>query len=761
MKVSFSITNTAIFILTLVTGQAQNFTRILNDPSVSETEYTRGPGWGDYNGDEFVDLVVPANFVDNLLYQNVGNGSFLADTISAVDDEGSISNAPAWGDMDNDGDLDLFICHENGNNFLYKNVGGVLSKVTTGPIVSGSGVSLAASWVDYNNDGHLDLFVANGFSNNVNWLYTNLGGGVFQQSFLGAITSDNTDTRGLSWCDYDNDGLVDLFLANGSSSSSKPNKLYHNEGNGVFVNVDTSIVVTDAGRSISASWGDYNNDGFPDLFVSNWNQTHKLYSNNGDGTFSNDSVPHLTTRVSPGSGSAWGDFDNDGLLDLLVANGPSGSSDSNFLYRNLGGGNFALITGEAVANDMGSSRGVAWADVNNDGFLDLFVANRLNQNDFLYMNNGNQNSWVNFRCEGILSNKSGYGTKVWIKGNGLNFWQRGEVLGQSGHRAMNSLNIEFGLGGSKKIDSLRVEWPLGQVCTWTNIAANRFYVVHESCQLNVIQSCPVPDNTWVTNLTHNSARLNWTPVAQAHHYEIKGRPANGSSFTTITIPNGAPNFKSVFGLALNQHYVWTIRAVCDPTGTDFSTWTPLDTFKTHCFRPDSIWVSPTANTGAQLNWSPISNAVGYEIKGQRVGAAPWTSIMVAGGVNSKSVFGLLPSTAYQWTIRTICQTPNVISDFVPLDTFSTTSMSRQLSTGGYKSISISPNPADQSVGLFTPSSAIRVVEVRIKSMNGQTLQFETYPAESNVRIDVSDLRSGIYLVEITGDAIFHQRLMIH
>ena len=205
-----------------------------------------------------------------------------------------------------------------------------------------------------------------------------------------------------------------------------------------------------------------------------------FYRNNGDGTFTSlTSLPANDPENQGGAshGCNWGDYDNDGWLDLFVAN-RVGQND--FLYHNNGDGTFTKITNSIAVNDGGYSWAAAWGDYDNDGFLDLFVANIAGAN-FLYHNNTNDNHWLKFRLIGTRSNRAAIGAKVRVHAtiNGQSFWQMREVPGGDGLMGQNSLHVHFGLGNATNADLVRIEWPSGTVQELTNVASKQFLTVTE------------------------------------------------------------------------------------------------------------------------------------------------------------------------------------------------------------------------------------------------------------------------------------------
>ena len=274
-------------------------------------------------------------------------------------------------------------------SILFLTTGTIISqsftKITTGAIVNDGGWSYACCWADFNNDGKPDLFVCNNQTGNKNnMLYMNNGDGTFTKVTTGVVVTDGGSSYGCTAADFDNNGTIDLFVANYGEN----NFLYSNNGNGTFTKITTGAIVNDGGNSTGCAWADYDKDGYVDLFVCNRNQPNFLYHNNGNGTFTKITTGAIVTNNSNSGGCAWADYDNDGYPDLFVANaGPA----ADFLYHNNGNGTFTQITNDPVVNDVINSSGGSWGDYNNDGYPDLFVTGGVigTTNDRLFLNNGN------------------------------------------------------------------------------------------------------------------------------------------------------------------------------------------------------------------------------------------------------------------------------------------------------------------------------------------------------------------------------------
>ena len=486
MSTKFFTISLTIICFSAIQSFSQTLTKITdaNNPVVNDVFNSGGGSWIDVNNDGYLELFVAHGndaSQNNSLYLNDKSGGFIKVQAGALVNDGGTSIGSVWADFNHDGKLDAFVTNRfNFKNFLYLGSDDtVFTKITTGNPVTDVASSNSSSWVDVDNDGDLDLFVVNFGARH--FFYRNDGGPNFNLAKIdtGLVLANNGNSIVGAWADYNNDRAPDLVVGNGANEN---NYLFTNNGRGGF----TRLVLDDARSTLGASWGDYDNDGDLDLFVANFlNQNNMLYQNSGAPNYILTPVASSMVANDGGSsvGSAWGDYDNDGDLDLYVANDiAAGGSGRNSLYENSGPPNYSftkITTGEAV-NDIANSFGCNWADYDRDGDLDLFVANRLNQRNLLYRNEGSGNRWLALKCAGTISNRTGFGAKVRVKAtiNGAARWQMQEVAPQSGYNSQN-LHLHFGLGNAMTVDSLKIEWPSGAIDVLKNVPSNQFLIVTE------------------------------------------------------------------------------------------------------------------------------------------------------------------------------------------------------------------------------------------------------------------------------------------
>jgi hypothetical protein len=491
-----------------------------------------GVAWGDYNNDGFVDLFL-VNFKGNIndpkakgqhaLYQNNGDGTFQNVTVENGLDRPSYGMGAAWGDFDNDNDLDLYVSNY-GANQLYRNDGDKgFVDISSQAGVANTGFGAGVTWGDYNRDGLIDLYVCNyvefindsamntsmkkQYSTEIpytinpssydaasNQLYKNNGDGTFTDVAKQAGV-DNKEGRSLvaAWFDFDNDGYQDLYIANDISE----NGVYHNNQDGTFTDIGASSLAADYRGAMGLAVGDYDNDQDLDLFVTHWlAQENALFRNNVSMNWKTDDGKKKIFFVDEGEimglgqislrtvgwSTSFADFDNDGLLDLWVVNGNTLQQEADnsllkpqqlHLFRQEKDKGFYEIS-QYAGNELTHEfvgRGGAQADFNNDGKMDLAIM-RYGDSPLLLKNTAtHQANWIKFRLRQQGKNTRALGTRIKIRTG--NQWQMSEIGAQGLYLSQNNTDVHFGLGDAAQIDEIVVIWPDGIEEKLENIAANQ------------------------------------------------------------------------------------------------------------------------------------------------------------------------------------------------------------------------------------------------------------------------------------------------
>jgi hypothetical protein len=461
---------------------SQTFTDVSSEAGVADDSATRGVAWGDYNGDGFDDLYV-TNYGINHLFRNNQNGTFSDVTQTAgVGDENN-GGSGGWADYDNDGDLDLFttIYSGSGGNFLFQNKGdGSFKNVSQNVGIYDTWATWGMTWIDYDADGLLDLFLC-AYWGTTTRLYRQVTPGFFQNVAATAGVAYTGNGSRAGWADYDNDGYPDLYLC----VDDGPDRLYRNRGDGTFDDVTSYAGINNPYAGTSAAWGDYDNDGDLDLFVANYNGPERLYRNNGNGQFTDVAYAAGVGNAGYENGAVWGDYDNDGDLDLYIS-----ADGASRLYANRGNGTFADVTsGMGISNNW-YGMGAGWCDYDRDGDLDLYQGN-WNATNRLFRNEGNANNWIEAKLAGTSSNRSAIGSRIRVVAGGHT--QIREISGGQGMFSQNSLVVHFGLGGATVVDSLIVKWPSGVEERFNNIPSKQHIIITEK-----INSPPVAVNDTIS-----------------------------------------------------------------------------------------------------------------------------------------------------------------------------------------------------------------------------------------------------------------------
>ena len=509
-----------------------------------------GVAFYDFDHDDWLDLfLVTGTRLDgefpkgqepiSRLFKNNRDGTFTDITAKSGMTRSGWGQGCCVGDYDNDGFNDLFVSYY-GQNILYKNHGnGTFTDVTAkaGLAQSRTRWNTGCAFLDYDKDGHLDLFVANyidfdiktaplpeaagcsykgiqvacgppGLEGGKNILYHNRGDGTFVDvsEKAGMWSTIGTYALSVTVADLDNDGWPDMYVANDSTAAT----LYQNQKDGTFkdVAIESGVAYSPDGKpqaGMGVAVGDFNRDGLLDIVKTNFaGDTDSLYQNLGDGTFEDHTYLSglgINTRYL-GWGVGFIDLDNDGWLDIFISNGhvypevdtshlDAPYAEHKYVYRNLRNGQFEEVTNIAGSGvtDAAPARGCAFGDYDNDGDMDV-VVNCVNAPpQLLRCDSTIARNWIKLRLVGTKSNRTGVGARITViattapqEKSGIGkqpLRQVEEVRSGGSYFSQNDLRIHFGLDGAAKVDAVEIVWPSGTKDTLKDLAANSLYVVQE------------------------------------------------------------------------------------------------------------------------------------------------------------------------------------------------------------------------------------------------------------------------------------------
>ena len=514
----------------------------------SEGVNSSGPTFIDYDNDGDIDIYVVTEYhgegQGNRLFENQGDRMFVdVAELRGVDNDNALGRGASWGDYDNDGDMDLAISNlpptDKSTHIpttLYKN----LLKETGEPNfqnvtreaqlfrkgneddrkiggIGNTGAGIA--WADYDNDGDLDLYWKCADFDIENALFRNNGDGTFtdvtEETGTGVLefVLEANSQGAPSWTDVNHDGYVDLLVTNEGDKKI----LFLNDQEGSFRNITTSfrppsgVVFLNPGNANGACIGDIDNDGDMDVFLSTSDQANRLYisllKDTGQLNYKDITLTSGVSHKSGARGCAMGDFDNDGLIDIYVNNGGLADTlindvidipifvqfyiaiepDVNKLFRNNGDLTFSDLTWRSRASGYGVGSGVGTADLDEDGFLDIFFTNRTfytggeqiteSDRNYLLFNRGNRNSWLTVNLVGQESNTNGYGARVTLVADDLTQYR--EATSAHGYNSGNDPRMHFGLGNKSSIDFIEVLWPSGKKSKVMNPSINQTVTIEE------------------------------------------------------------------------------------------------------------------------------------------------------------------------------------------------------------------------------------------------------------------------------------------
>jgi len=491
---------------TITTASTTLFSPVQNNMALN-TDSQQGVCWADLDGDGDEDYISPSfsnaagqNSIP-VFYENVGGGQFNRRAISVLQGENVATYRGANAiDINNDGKLDVYFPRTSGNTLadiaLINNGAWNFTKISINQTARANGFR-ASSFADYDRDGLADLYVADSDPTNLSFTTSSLllkntsaGGAVsFNQITNGSIVTNSVESRDLSWADFNNDGLQDLFVTSYNSSPTTPNpnipnRLYKNNGDGTFTQVTGTVFDTDVFFGArTSSWGDIDNDGDLDLYIGSQNKSvaDRLYQNNGNGTFTSLTTSAVAETGTSTFGSAFGDIDNDGDLDLIAINY---NNTANSIFINGGTGNFTKSNSNELLTYVNLLNiGGAFVDYDQNGYLDISTGRSGSSiPPYLFQNQlstSSSRNWVEVKLTGSVSNTVAIGARITVTTISPARTQIREISARTGYGSQNSLIQHFGLGSASTISQIQVKWPNGGVQTLTNPGINQIIIIPE------------------------------------------------------------------------------------------------------------------------------------------------------------------------------------------------------------------------------------------------------------------------------------------
>ncbi|RIK63673.1 hypothetical protein DCC62_26420 [candidate division KSB1 bacterium] len=657
---------TAMLLLFCFNLMAQQGGFLFEDVTISvgigNSGKTNSVAFTDINDDGHPDILTVENS-GNKLYLNNGNSGFSIQPSLTSLPNSEVMYLGILGDYDQDGDLDLFVGGEKSAGsstgqrpcFLFKNNGnGSFDDVSvTSKIAVISARVFSATWFDFDNDGFLDLFLGT-VQEPSNYFLKNQGNGTFSNLTTNVgVNGLFSDTRGIAAGDYDLDGDMDIVIPN---TGPTRNYFFRNNGSN-FTEIAKGLgVAMESDFSHSAEFADYDNDGDLDLLVGNNDQVGplRLFRNDSNSFIEVTALSGLDPTAPYFRGSAFADFDNDGLLDLVFV--PRATNKRISIYRNQGNGKFVDATISAGIDSLLHANTLAVADYDNDGRLDIYFGTyEVEPRDRLYRNTSTARNWLNIKLVGVKSNTFGVG--AWIELIAQGKKQYRQINAGYGYRTQNDFVQHFGLGNATLVDSIRIVWPSGKVQILTSLTTNQLYTVIE--QDGNSSPPAVPQNLSAT-ASNQQITLNWQANNEADflRYRIYGGTSPNPTSKIDSVNGAANTTKIITGLTNGTRYYFRITAV-DNSLNESGFSNEVNVTPSAADLPPAAPQNLSATAGNQqitLTWQANNEAdfLRYRIYGG-TSPNPTTKIDSVGGVanTTKIITGLTNGTTYYFRITAV------------------------------------------------------------------------------------------------------------
>ena len=528
----------------------------------------RGACVADFDNDGLDDIYVVGPG-ENQMFRNLGNFSFSDVSAAAGVAHRAYGMGCTSGDLDNDGDQDILATNWHAGVTLYRNNGGLtFTDVTSSCQITDKSAQTGAALADFDNDGLLDVFLPL-YQRTSDRIYRNLGNLTFEDKTSGSDILDQAYGFQALALDWNHDRLMDVYVVNDFGVDA----FWQNLGNWRFTNVAGAVGADDRRGGMGGAWGDYDRDGLLDLFVTNY-EGDGLYHANGAnytdlGNQSGVDDPWV------GWGTVWTDYDNDGWDDLYLVNGAVENTRAynqpNKLFHNLGDGTFADASEGSGAWGADVGRGLAAGDFDRDGREDLYVLN-VDSPNTLYRNVLNtSNNWLDVRLQGVVSNRDGVGAEVQVVTGSAT--QTKLMTAGSSYLSTNTKTLHFGLGATTLVDQIIVNWPSGLVQTQSWVASNNTVTIIEDDFEPPVAVAPdvVIDQGDPFTLNANGSTDNVEIADYRWQVDVNGTPASATgplatmAIYTPGVFSGTLEVEDVFGLRANTTFAVTVNPLARVT----------------------------------------------------------------------------------------------------------------------------------------------------------------------------------------------------
>lgn len=631
-------------------GQTIRFTDVTSAagiPEIAPGGFGHGTSFGDYNGDGRPDIYVMAYDAPNFLLRNNGNGTFTDIAASAgVQNPMERDRGMASADYDNDGDLDIFILGGSNASVLYRNNGNnTFTEVTDAAGVNVTGQGQGVAWGDYNNDGQLDLFVTQ--TNGDNVLFRQNINHTFEEVNASSGIGSFSQSLQPIFFDVDLDGDLDLFVVR---QTGEPNLLYINNGNGTFSERASSWGIdAPAPHSQGAAIGDYDRDGDFDVYICNYDGENLFFRNNGQSFTNVTQSAGVTVGGAGNRGVLFADFNDDGWPDLYITR-----NNENKMFQNNGDGTFTNVSSASGANNFSRGYSPSYADYDNDGDLDIFFSNT-GQDCILYRNDGPLNNWLQIKLIGESSNRDGVGARVIAWASGQKQTQM-IVAGQAYLCTGSDLTAHFGLGAGSQIDSLIVQWPAGLQDRYYDVAANQKLTLREGegeVEPPADAALPLLSNIASSNILQSSVTIVWNSNEASDSQVEYGLTAAYGSLSTLDANRVTSHAVTLTGLAANTLYHYRVLSR-DAAGNlaisgDFT----FITLALDALPPviSNVTSGNIASSSAQINWNTDEASTGqveFGLTSSYGNVSPLNPALVT--AHSVTLTGLNANTTYHYRV---------------------------------------------------------------------------------------------------------------